>query len=522
MFWKSFVFAATVVSAFFSVSESALAQFNESGYMPFHTCNSNACIQMMNDNMDIAFTPDGVAMGWKKKTVPADPGNGDGTTPEKRAPSCGANASLRGGSGSTEFSCVCHNGGSYPNCKPSGAAENPDSRYEGCKAQALQAISDCQSGYGGATTSCATTRVDGVVQQAHAANEQQLNKSENNAQACGGTSQAYRDAANQLGSVQSSCQSSVNQCASSCAQAQRAAQQCPHSAVRARAGVAATAQQNCTSGELAQRPQQIAQTSTSLQDVGARDAGNCNQNTSASAASNPSSGGTAGEASNTSGGGTLKQEAGDLTPGSGLGNGGDVAGGSTLPTGVNPATGNRSNPDSLSGGFGGDEAYNVSGKNRAAVSGGGGLVMDSSALAALPGTPVQTKNSEDTDVQSGKGTGGEASSGGGSAGSRGGGGRFMFLPRKAGVGGAEVTEAVRAAGQAPEETPDLSAFLPGGRGIAGGTVAGLNGCRIPDPANPRQCAVPHGPTMNIWSKMKERFELLRNAPPPSDYFFNEE
>ncbi|MBX3040784.1 MAG: hypothetical protein KF789_08780 [Bdellovibrionaceae bacterium] len=97
----------------------------------------------------------------------------------------------------------------------------------------------------------------------------------------------------------------------------------------------------------------------------------------------------------------------------------------------------------------------------------------------------------------------------------------MPISRKAGANGVEETQALKAAGVAVED-PDLSAFLPGGqRRVAGGILPGLSGCRIPNPQKPNECAVPHGPSANIWSKMKERFEELRFMR-PAQFFMNEE
>ncbi|MBX3040786.1 MAG: hypothetical protein KF789_08790 [Bdellovibrionaceae bacterium] len=197
------------------------------------------------DNFSCAKTPHDPACQNPQQTQPQS---------EVSAPTCARYASLQGGRSSSTFTCMCNNGGNYPNCKAPDGEESPDSRYEACKAQALQAISSCEGSYSSASSSCATTRVDGVVQQAQAENEQRLRQSENTAQTCGGTAQAYQNAANQLGSVQTSCQSSVSQCASNCAQAQSAVQQCPHSAVRARAQSVPTAQTSCTSGDLSRRP----------------------------------------------------------------------------------------------------------------------------------------------------------------------------------------------------------------------------------------------------------------------------
>ncbi|HRO68616.1 MAG TPA: hypothetical protein PL182_13675, partial [Pseudobdellovibrionaceae bacterium] len=82
-------------------------------------------------------------------------------------------------------------------------------------------------------------------------------------------------------------------------------------------------------------------------------------------------------------------------------------------------------------------------------------------------------------------------------------------------------DAVKTANKTEEETPDLSAFLPSGNRLVGGVIAGLSGCRVPDPNNRQECAIYHGPSMNIWLKTKERFEELRFMR-PGQFFMNEE
>lgn len=392
---------------------------------------------------------------------------------------------------------------------------------QSCRAEALQIIARCEGTYSSANNSCASSRVDSVVQQAQAANQQKLNQSGGSySQACGGTAQAYQDAVTQLGTVQSSCRAAVSQCSTECERAQEEIQRCSDPAVAAKASAVSSALHSCSSGTLARRPTEIARASDSLRQ-GAEGANNCAQDVGSSGGGTPgsaSSGGGVGNGKVNSSSGVLDPNAGGLTDQS------DLSGTGRGPTG---GAFNRGDSGSAnlrgSGGSGIAEAYNVSGKSRDSAN-GGDIMAANAALAALPGTPSQVDNGEKTEAQSEKGSVTAAGTGDGGAGGGGSGHRLMMLPRQAAVLGSTKNIGTRNATGGPdgESGPDLSAFLPHQRGVAGGVIAGLAGCRIPDPANPKQCAVPHGPSANIWSEVKERFEILRKAQPPTEYFFNED
>ncbi|MBX3040783.1 MAG: hypothetical protein KF789_08775 [Bdellovibrionaceae bacterium] len=443
---------------------------------------------------------------------PGDPACQTPKPDETARPSCGPNAYLRGGAGSTSFLCVCKHGGTPPNCTAAeGEQQDP---YAACRQETLAYASQCSAGHSSASSSCSQNRVDGAVSGAQSDSIQRMNQgTQNYADNCSRIANGYTQASNQLTSIQGSCQSAVQQCASACQQMMNVAQRCPDPTAQRRAQSLASAHQSCSGGELARRPGEIGTTSRSLAQTGAGEASQCNQQTSAS--SQPTGGANA-----ASGGGEQPKGTTQLAAGASPGSGGDVSGRFDHQLGTNPTPSSLKGRADTSGGASVDEEYNVSGALPTTEYNGSSAGAGGNPLLALPGTPIHVENTEETQPASGAAADAATVTAGLAGGGRG--GARMFLPRRVGEAASMTDGPMKASEKAGEETPDLNAFLPGARGPSGFVAAGLSGCRIPDPAKPKECAVPHGPTMNIWSKMKERFELLRNAPPPSDYFFNEE